>query len=182
MTPEMVRDLQAEAERLHEELRAHPAHKKLMAIQNLISLYSFKQVTAEEKEAAFGKQVRQPVRATSTSSVTAAAEAYLRQIGRRAQTNEILDALKANGQSFSSTNPVASLSSALSHHDAFDNKRGLGYGLSEWGGADAAPVVKSASGLFDDLQLETTDEISPEDREETADEVDKRKEAEDALA
>ena len=62
-------------------------------------------------------------------------------MGRRAPVTEIMEAVLAEGIRMGGAKPISTLSSFLSHHPAFDNVRGEGYGLAEWKG-----VSPSASG------------------------------------
>ena len=63
-----------------------------------------------------------------TTAINRATAIYLREKGARAQAPEILKALLTGGLNVSK----GTMSSCLSHSPLFDNKRGEGYGLTEW--------------------------------------------------
>jgi hypothetical protein len=69
---------------------------------------------------------------SDTSKVLAGAAEYLRLIGRRATSREILEALSARGIKLNAKDPMTSVSSSLSHSPMFNNVLGLGYGLADW--------------------------------------------------
>jgi hypothetical protein len=88
---------------------------------------------------ASGKSIDRPKAAsrgrpgTTTRAVEEAAVAYLRQKGRRAQSGEITQAVLAAGVHIASAKKHDTVSSLLSASPLFDNVRGEGYGLTEWG-------------------------------------------------
>lgn len=141
MSDTLLRSALAEEAKLEDELRQLEAYQKLQAIRQLIALYmNGPGATASQSRDVTATRAARPVvrHRGQVASVVAGAEDYFRRMGRRAQTQEILDMLKDAGHDFTSSNPLGSLSSALSHSPLFNNKRGLGYGLAEWGDADGA--------------------------------------------
>jgi hypothetical protein len=69
---------------------------------------------------------------SDTSKVLAGAAEYLRLIGRRATSREILEALLTQGIKLNAKDPMTSVSASLSHSPMFNNVLGLGYGLADW--------------------------------------------------
>ncbi len=141
-----------EEARLASELERVPAYIRLMAVRQLISTYDTQPAaalssTSDQTEASLhAKRGRSSTRAGSVAStVITEAASFLKQRGSRAQTLEILAALKQRGLSFSSKNPAGSVSSALSHNALFDNVRGEGYGLVEWQNGDQIEPAQDAS-------------------------------------
>lgn len=137
MSDQMLKSAKLEETRLVSELERSPTYRRLMAVRHLIEAYD-QPGAVQTFEPAPEKVTSRPVaRATARSasqaaSVVATAKEYLEKKGARAETKEILNALQEQGLRFASANPQASLSSALSHHEAFDNVRKQGYGLVEW--------------------------------------------------
>ena len=76
------------------------------------------------------KIVRQHIPGSASSRVVEFAVGYLREKGARAQSTEIIDAMKAHGKGLDLK--MDAVSSSLSHSALFDNVRGQGYGLVEW--------------------------------------------------
>lgn len=149
---------QAEESALLAELRKHPAFAKLEAVRALLAAYDAANKPTPNVFAARppGPSARPTERpGTLGARVVQQAEAYLDRMGRRAPASEILEAIMAAGITIGGEKPINGLSSTLSHHSAFDNVRGRGYGLSAWNGeepalrrllqSDAAPPEKVAS-------------------------------------
>ena len=132
-----------EERRLINELRTDPVYQKLELVRLLIAAYEAApgSIPASISAHATTQAPRAAGRVSSregskASSHIAEAQAFLREKGTRAQTREIMEALKARGVVFDSEKPVAALASTLSHSALFDNVRGEGYGLVEWDGGD----------------------------------------------
>lgn len=138
---------------------------KLSAIRNLLTAYELdgnsdhkilvRDDTNENvatrassiSDVAKSRVIRNAKKADSlTSRAEAAAIAYLKDKGTRAQSHEILKAVISQGVEFAMKNPVATLSSILSNSPEFDNVRGVGkgYGLAEW--RKLVPIAPEAEG------------------------------------
>lgn len=139
----------AERKRLYRELSSNPAFQRYITLRKLIRLYAAD--VDEDEEAGLGSeatatkpQSAKPTRSGSFSAkVEAAAYEWLKIRGRRAQSPELIEAMRAQGLQFSGSKPTAVLASILSHSEKFDNVRGEGYGLSEWSGATTALPLDS---------------------------------------
>ena len=118
-------------------------HRKLVAVRALIDLYAGSADTTGNVAAQLDQSVNTAQRVALArdgrafakvggGKVGAAAEAYLRRIGRRAQSPEIARALEAEGFEFNGREAASALASALSHNPLFDNVPKQGYGLREW--------------------------------------------------
>ena len=134
---DLLNAARAERIRLLQELRKTPAFRQYEAVCAVVAAY----VEVDASSADATKRVA-PVadlplvraeREGSKATMTArAAENFLREIKRRAQSPEIVAAVNARGITITGDKPVATLSSILSHNSLFDNVRGQGYGLVEW--------------------------------------------------
>lgn len=148
MSDQFLRLAQVEEATLLAELRRHPAFSKLEAVRALMAAYR-----VDSASTAVPGPVQQPQQPSSQEAqsqerpgtqgyaLEKVSKAYLRRMGRRAPVTEIMEAVLAEGIRMGGAKPISTLSSFLSHHPAFDNVRGEGYGLAEWKG-----VSPSASG------------------------------------
>ena len=144
MSDQLLRAAQIEEAALLVELRRNVAFCKLEAVRSVIAAYG----GADRLAPAAGvvSTLTPPPRpfersGSQTGALTRAAAAYLSKVGRRAQVTEILPVLQAEGHVVGGKKPDGTLSSALSHSELFDNVRGKGYGLAEWGGTDGPSAV-----------------------------------------
>ncbi len=79
------------------------------------------------------KNVRQSFKpGTVSAGILTGALQYLREKKGRAQSGEILQALRDRAIKVTGNRPSSTVSSYLSHSALFDNKPGQGYGLTEW--------------------------------------------------
>lgn len=139
-TDSVLDALRQAEEQLQAELEAIPQFKMLTDVRALIQT----RLNASLGEVMTQKapSVSVPRGRTVAAIVTDAAEAYLRSIGRRAQTPAIAEALTRQGiTAGSGANMAATVSSYLSSaRKRFDNVKGQGYGLIEWTAHSGAPA------------------------------------------
>jgi hypothetical protein len=84
--------------------------------------------------------VRAHIPGSLSSQVVEFSDRYLREKGARAESPEIVAAMRAAGMDIN----VDAVSSSLSHSGAFDNVRGQGYGLAEWSASKANGSLREA--------------------------------------
>lgn len=167
MTHAIVQAARIEEQRLRAELESHPLFRKLEAVRSLITLYEDVVVQHDAPINADARQMqnrvssRLPAKGSKTATVGEAAADYLRQVGRRAQSRELAQAVEKAGVVLSGKNPIGGVSSALSHNSLFDNVLGQGYGLKEWGGG-SGPKAKPPNGFFDGSRLSSTQDAEAE--------------------
>lgn len=144
---DFVEAARRERQRLFAELRQNPTFNQWWALRNLLQAYNVAMEDGGAPESVHRGQnpaaVNEPRpsaavrpeqrRAGSRSAqIEAAAAAWFRQHGKRAQSLEIMRALEQQGFEFTGAKPTAALASVLSHSALFNNVRGEGYGLAEW--------------------------------------------------
>lgn len=132
MSNSLLRAAEDEAAKLRAELEKSPVYRQLQAVEKFIADYRTLERAAPQplvgniaKAAKYGRQ------GSVSATVIEAAEAYLRQVGRRAMSGEIMTAI-SDRVTVPGKTPTSTLSSYLSTSDLFDNVKGEGYGLKEW--------------------------------------------------
>jgi len=123
------------------EIRARsttPLYRQLEAVQLAISAYTQDREAETPHAPKLVQRTSGPKDGTTTAAVLDAAEEFLAQLGRRAQTPEIAGELGRRGVIPSlEMNIVRSVASYLSTAKSrFDNVRGQGYGLVRWSTQD----------------------------------------------
>jgi hypothetical protein len=126
--------LRAEELRLSDELKGSPPYQKLEAVQRAIAIYAGGADGGTLTQNNATPKTSGPKNGTTTAAVLDAAEGFLTQLARRAQTPEIAGELRRRGIIPSlEGNVVRGVASYLSTaKDRFDNVRGEGYGLVRW--------------------------------------------------
>lgn len=123
-------------DRLRAELEQNASFIALQHAEAVVALWErihptpIRPVNSEVPVSASKVVGRHYVNSNSAKVLTGAAE-YLEQIGRRATSREILEALLARGITLNGK-AMTSVSSTLSHSPMFNNVQGLGYGLADW--------------------------------------------------
>jgi len=134
---DLLNAARAERSRLLQELRKISAFRQYEAVCAVVTAY----VVVDGGAADATMRIASPVDAATprteregskATMIARAAENFLQDIKRRAQSPEIMRAVMAQGITLSGDNPLPALSSVLSHNALFDNIRGQGYGLVEW--------------------------------------------------
>jgi hypothetical protein len=192
MSAELVRAARAEEQRLLRELESTPLFRRLEAVRALLAEYGASSMPTAKEGANAASVAPARSRAPSTrragsltTQVITATADYLREQQRRAQSLEILQALRARGIEVTGRNPKAVAASILSNSDLFNNVRGEGYGLAEWGsglplldprqtaeddgsgsetGGDADRELNRASGLDSDSRFVSNGSWATSDR------------------
>lgn len=137
-----------EEAKLRSALSQNPDFVKLQQIQRLIAVYetfdsnpsheSFANVTgtsavsgnALHMNPAVGTAVRRSEKLASAEEWTVN---FFKEHGARMQSGEIYPIAESAGHAFGGETPSRSFASFLSNSKRFNNVRGLGYGLAEWG-------------------------------------------------
>jgi hypothetical protein len=147
----LLRAARREAQELYDELVKIPAFEKWRAAMRVVEIYEAeaKSEPKKPKPGADRSVVNVSVHGVSATG-TAAAIAhttnvpnsvqiqnagieFLRQIGRRAKSKEIADAVREKGIEIRGSDYVATVAAHMSNAKAIvDNVRGEGYGLREW--------------------------------------------------
>lgn len=158
----MLRHARREEQRLVDKLRREsPDFKKLEAVRTVIASYEIanadvaivsEPTAAKETMASLSRSVSVHARIygemTKTRRLELAAIQYLQAKGDRAFASEIAKALKSKGVEIGGRDEAAeaaALASYLSDSPAFNNIRGKGYGLIEWGGKEEGLGVTTPS-------------------------------------
>ena len=146
MSDQLVRLAQVEEATLLAELRQHPAFGKLEAVRALMTAY---RVQAAPAVAASAVQPLAPPSQPSERPETlgralqAVSKDHFNRTGRRAQVGELMGVVVAAGVKIRGAKPTSTLSSFLSHHPDFNNVRGQGYGLAQWGESSPSETLLS---------------------------------------
>lgn len=134
-----------ERDALQAQLAAHPAFKRLRAVEQIIELYGQSVGMDQSVRPQTQARVAAPRRGSKTQQILSATAEYLRFKGARAQSGELVEMLGRNGIDVGGKKPSATLASYLSHSGQFDNKPREGYGLKEWNG-QSGPVTNAIIG------------------------------------
>jgi hypothetical protein len=150
MSADFVRMAEEEERRLATELRKNPLFQQLEAVRATLSAYKSNSTPGDTTRtvATISKPKTRAATRTGSKSSThvAGAVEFLRRIGRRATAREIMEGISSPDIPFDGQKAVNAFASTLSHNALFNNVRGKGYGLQEWGTADRAPKNLSLMG------------------------------------
>ncbi|RED22761.1 hypothetical protein BJ123_1402 [Rhodopseudomonas thermotolerans] len=142
---EIVKIAKAEVERLKAKLASNPDYQKLLAAQQIIGLYGWDDLAAAPAVQApqhiggapvqvKSMALRDPSIQTKTAQIERVSVSFLKEIGRRATSGELLTAVKRAGVDIGGKEPNKALSAYLSGFKTLNNVREHGgYGLLEWG-------------------------------------------------
>ncbi|MGO6685368.1 hypothetical protein [Rhizobium leguminosarum] len=141
MANELLDMAKREAAALRSALSKNPEFQKLQQVQKLIDTYETFEVESDKglpetpyKEAtAKSGQQTGPRPGSKTSLVDEVVTNDLRERGRRASSGDLLPVVQAAGISLGGSIPSKTLASFLTNSKRFNNVKGLGYGLVEWG-------------------------------------------------
>jgi len=130
-------ELQAEVQKAMEDV---PAYRKLVALRPLIALYQdapegfIGSVQPDEayRIRAVGEH-RRGRPGSKKEQVETVISTFLQERGTRAQSGEMMEIVERAGIELGGDVPSRSLASFLSTSPLFNNVRGEGYGLAEWG-------------------------------------------------
>lgn len=137
-----------ERESLMTELHDVPAYRKLMEVQKVIDVYR-RLAGARHSDTMSHRRI-----GTTRAAAEAAVVAHLSATGQRATSGQLLDVvLKFGAEIPTGDTGVRYLASLLSTSPLFDNVRGWGYGLVEWGGETSAPSVREHDAGEDGIAL-----------------------------
>lgn len=130
--------LEEERNRLLSFIEALPESQKIKHIDGLLALYfnEEKRLSVQKNE-----QFRSPESSVKprfgygekTKAVESAAVSFLTQRGFRATSSDFLPYMSEVGIELGGKNPNSTLASFLSTSKRFNNLKGYGYGLVEWG-------------------------------------------------
>ncbi|PDS78511.1 hypothetical protein [Rhizobium sp. L43] len=157
MPNDLLAHVYREREKLQAELARVPAWQKLQQLQKLIATYeAFEDV--EEKPRASSEippsnanvvvNVQPQSRAGSkTALVNEVISRHLLDSGHRASSGDLLPIVQAAGIEIGGSIPAKTLSSFLTSSKLFNNVKGFGYGLVEWGNSlgPKAGLLQSAA-------------------------------------
>jgi hypothetical protein len=121
---------------LRTELYQVPAYRKLLEVQKVIELYRSLETVGGPGEPIASARRR---RGSGAAIAEAVVHEHLSRTGRRATSGQLIDLVREAGVRMPGASGIRNLSAVLSTSKLFDNLRGWGYGLAEWGGAVEAP-------------------------------------------
>lgn len=134
MNGEIIEMAKREREKLMDELSAHPAYQKLQQINKLIDTYEALDAPREANTSMISRPITPKHRPNSkVAAVDEVVANFLRETGRRASSGELLPVVLDAGIELSGKIPAKTLSALLSVSKKFNNLKGHGYGLAEWG-------------------------------------------------
>lgn len=130
-----------ERERLKAELDANPAWQKFQQVQRLISIYEAVEGGSDNAKPPAN---RSPSSSTYRPGSKAAlvdeiVSKHLAQTGVRASSGELLPIVQDAGVTMTGKIPAKTLSAFLATSKRFNNLKGFGYGLAEWGESPQKP-------------------------------------------
>jgi hypothetical protein len=139
MANEILEAARNEAEALQKALSANPDYIKLQQIMKLIQVYESLDNKDEPNPL---HRPRERVRFADLPTYRAGSKAqrvdevvgnHLRKIGVRASSGDLLPVVEAAGIQLGGETPSRTLASFLTNSKLFNNIKGFGYGLAEWG-------------------------------------------------
>ena len=152
----MLEVAKEEAERLKLILSQNEDYQKLQHVQRVIDTYeSFEDMKtsglspaskAPSQTLTFRTKPKAFLAAygSKVAAVNKVVSEHFSKTGQRASSGELLPIVQAAGVKMSGAVPAKTLSSFLTNSKSFNNVKGLGYGLVEWGngpGPNARPDI-----------------------------------------
>jgi len=143
MSKELLDALRIEEQNLIARLQeVEVLQQRLVAIRGTMALYADNPSSASASSVVAVVAPKGPRSGSTSAVVQDAAEQYLRKIGRRAQTGEIVDELMRLGITAGNHGDRASMVGTVSSYlsaakGRFDHQRNEGYGLVEWSAVTA---------------------------------------------
>lgn len=144
MSDQLLRVAQAEETALLAGLRRTVTFRRWEAVRAVIAAYQeVDHPPAVVRQAHAALPVNKPVQREGTLSATLInfSTDYFNRIGRRFPAPNIMKEVLASGIEVKGDKPVNTLASVLSHSPLFNNIRGKGYGLAEWGLSDGPATL-----------------------------------------
>jgi hypothetical protein len=147
-----------ERARLQAELSALPAWHKLQQVQKLISTYEAIEGVSDNAKPAASKPFSLSThrKGSKVAMVDEIISRYLEKTGKRASSGDLLPIVQEAGIGMTGKVPAKTLSSFLTTSQRFNNLKGFGYGLAEWGDSPEKPSSAwhldedARSRMFDD--------------------------------
>lgn len=130
---ELVKALEREERKLEQELEQVPTFKRLKAVQQTLSVYRGDVAPDAAPKAA--ERAPKGAERSQTEVIAKAVEEHLRRERKRITSGPLTKAVEAQGIHVPGKVPSARLAAILAARSkTFDNVKGEGYGLVEWGG------------------------------------------------
>ena len=151
MASDILNMARREAEALRSTLARNPEYQKLQQIQKLIDVYESLEITSEDKPRTETTTVSPPTASgvaavyrlgSKVAQVDEVVSKFFLERGSRASSGDVLPIVTAAGIEMTGKIPAKTLSSFLTNSKRFNNVKGFGYGLVEWGetlGPKASP-------------------------------------------
>ncbi len=147
MASEILAMAYREREQLQAELRANPTWQKLQQVQKLIATYEALEGASDNAKPLTVKPLSSPTarQGSKVAMVDEVVSKHLKKTGVRASSGDLLPIVQEAGIEMTGKIPAKSLSSLLTTSKRFNNLKGFGYGLAEWGDTLGPNAVDPAS-------------------------------------
>jgi hypothetical protein len=154
MANDMLMAAKREADALRSALAKNPDYLKLQQVQRLIAVYEAYDLepvpdlmapSGDQPAAANISVPASPRPGSKVAQIDDVVSKYLAAKGSRASSGDILPVVVNAGVELGGVVPSKTLSSFLSNSKRFNNVKGLGYGLLEWGDT-AGPAAENSRG------------------------------------
>lgn len=123
-----------EREKLLAELSKNPSFQKLQQVNRLIDTYEAVDGSPDNARAPVSRPILSGPRASSkVAAVDEAVSNHFKLTGKRASSGELLHVVQNAGIEMTGRVPSKTLSAFLTNSRKFNNLKGFGYGLAEWG-------------------------------------------------